>query len=303
MTGRLFPALLAMTACCWSPALHAQFTDPRNYTVAPVGLNQLELDVGHAEADASLDTTLEVVGAHFEQNAGSVSYTHNFAMLGQLAWVQASVPFASVSGSVAGTDIAGSTTGLGDSSLQLAALLKGGTALSAAEFEKYEPSTTLGLSLTVSAPTGEYNADKLLNLGSNRWSFKPEFAVSKPFGAEGSWVLDLYANVYFFTDDTAYHGTEILREEALPGVEGHISHDFTRSLWVSLDLRYSFRGGTIVDNVSQNDPQENLTAGTEVSWSPSSNHSLTFLFAKALMYRNAPAETVVALKYVYSWGG
>jgi hypothetical protein len=54
--------------------------------------------------------------------------------------------------------------------------------------------------------------------------------------------------------------------------------------------------------VSQNDPQENLTAGTELSWSPSSNHSLTFLFAKALVYRNAPSETVVTLKYVYSWG-
>jgi hypothetical protein len=267
-----------------------------------VGLNQLELDYAHAEADASLDSTLEVVGAHFQQNAATISYTHNFGMLGHLAWVQMSVPFASVSGSVAGTDIPGSTTGLGDSSLQLTALLKGGRALSAAEFARYEPSTTVAVSLTVGAPTGEYDADKVLNLGSKRWSFKPEFAVSQPFGADRSWVLDLYANAYFFTDNTAYHRTETLRQEALPGVEGHISHDFTQSLWVSLDLRYSSRGETVVDSVNQNDPQERLTAGTEVNWSPSSNHSLVFLFAKALVYRNAPSETVVALRYIYSWG-
>lgn len=40
----------------------------------------------------------------------------------------------------------------------------------------------MGMSLTITAPTGLYDADKLLNLGSNRWSFKPEIALSHPFG-------------------------------------------------------------------------------------------------------------------------
>jgi hypothetical protein len=268
-----------------------------------VGINQLELDYAHASADASLDTSLEVVGAHFERNEVAVSYTHNFGMLGRLAWVKLNVPFASVSGSVAGTNISGSTTGAGDSSLQLTALLKGGKALSAAEFATYDPGTTLALSVTVSAPTGEYDAEKLLNLGSNRWSFKPEFAVSYPFGPDHRWEVDGYVNVYFFTDNTTYHGVEILRQEPLPGLEGHISYDFTPSLWASLDLRYSFRGETIVDGVNQNNSQELLIAGAEASWSPSESHSLVILWAKALVYRNAPAETAVVLKYVYHWGG
>ena len=302
MTGRLFSALLAITASCCPPALYAQFTDPRTYTVAPVGLNQLELVYDHASADASLDTSLEVVGAHFEQNEAAVSYTHNFGVLGQLTWVKVNVPFAAVSGSVAGTNISASNTGAGDSSLQLTALLKGGKALSATEFATYTPGTTLALSVTISAPTGEYDAQKLLNLGSNRWSFKPEFAVSYPFGPEHRWWVEGYVNAYFFTDNTTYHGVEILRQEPLPGLEGHISYDFTRSLWASLDLRYSFRGRTVIDGVNQNDAQELLTAGTEASWSPSSNHSLVILFTKALVYRNAPAETRVALKYVYRWG-
>lgn len=302
MNGRFFSALVAITASCCPPAVYAQFTDPRTYTVVPVGLNVLELDYAHAEADASLDTSLEVVGAHFKLNEGAISYTNNFGMLGHLGWVKVNVPFASVSGSVVGTDVSGSTTGFGDSSLQLTALLLGGKALSAAEFAAYKPSTTLALSLTVSAPTGEYDADKLLNLGSHRWSFKPEFAVSQPFGPERRWEFDGYVNVEFFTNNTTYHGTEILRQEPLPGVEGHLSYDFTHSLWASLDLRYSFRGDTVVEGVNQDDAQELLTAGTEVSWSPSSNHSLVILFAKALVYRNAPAETRVALKYVYSWG-
>jgi hypothetical protein len=70
-----------------------------------------------------------------------------------------------------------------------------------------------------------------------------------------------------------------------------------------LDLRYSFRGETIVDGVNQNNSQELLIAGAEASWSPSESHSLVILWAKALVYRNAPAETAVVLKYVYHWGG
>ena len=84
-------------------------------------------------------------------------------------------PFARVSGSLSGTAIHGSTSGAVDASLELGMLLKGGRALTAAEFASHYPATTCGVVLTVTAPTGEYRADKLLNLGSNRWSFRPEF--------------------------------------------------------------------------------------------------------------------------------
>jgi len=301
MTGRLSCVLVALAACCCPAPLYAQFTDPRTYTVAPVGISQLEVNYIHAEADASLDTSLEVVGAHFEQNEAALSYTHNFSMLSRLAWIKLGVPYATVSGSVAGTNISGSTTGAGDSSIQFAMLLKGGRALRASEFAAYEPASTVGLSVTVTAPTGEYDAGKLLNLGSHRWSFKPELAISCPFGPERSWEADAYINVYFFTDNTTYHGVEVLRQEPLAGVEGHLSHDFTPHLWASLDLRYGFRGEAVVDGVSQNDAQESLVAGAEANWSPSPSHSFVLVFAKALVYRNAPSATGVALRYVYTW--
>jgi len=302
MTGRLSCVLVALAACSSPAALYAQFTDPRTYTLAPVGISQLEVDYIHAEADASIDASIEVAGAHFEQNQAVVSCTHNFSMLSHLAWIKLGVPYATVSGSIAGTSISGSTTGAGDSSLQFTTLLKGGRALSAAEFAAYQPAPTVGLSVTITAPTGEYDAEKLLNLGSHRWSLKPELALSYPFGPDQSWVADAYVNVYFFTDNTAYHGVEVLRQEPLPGIEAHLSHDFTPRLWASLDLRYGFRGETVVDGVNQNDAQESLVAGAEANWSPSPSHSFVFVFAKALVHHNAPSATGVALKYVYTWG-
>ena len=37
-------------------------------------------------------------------------------------------------------------------------------------------------SLTVNAPTGQYDGTKLINVGTNRWAFKPEVGLSHPVG-------------------------------------------------------------------------------------------------------------------------
>jgi hypothetical protein len=71
----------------------------------------------------------------------------------------------------------------------------------------------------MTAPTGSYQPSKILNLGSDRWSFKPELAWSHPFGHEQQWELDAYTNVSFYTANTSYHGKEILRQDSLPGFE------------------------------------------------------------------------------------
>ena len=158
------------------------------------------------------------------------------------------------------------------------------------------------MSLTVTAPTGLYHPNKILNLGSDRWSFKPEIALSHPFGPEHKWEFDAYANSYFYTDNTSYHGREILQQQPLPGVEGHISYSFNDSLWASLDTRYSLRGTTLVNSVDQNNAQQNLILGTEINVSINSRNSLVFEFAKALMHQNGPDLVGFSVKYDYTWG-
>jgi hypothetical protein len=256
----------------------------------------------YARANASIDTSLIVGSANLNLNKGTFSYTHNFSMFGHFAWVTANVPFASLEGSVASSNVSGSTSGMGDSSLEFAGLLVGGQALSATELAEHERTTILGMSLTVTAPTGQYDGNKVLNLGSHRWSFKPELGLSYPFGPERKWELDGYINAYFFTDNTSYKGVEILHQEPLPGLEAHLSYSVTPSVWASLDTRYAFRGATVVDGLEQNNAQENLTVGTEANWTPNSHNSLSFVFAKALVHTNAPAYTGVSVGYTYSWG-
>ena len=203
MNKRLLFACLVVAVLYFPHKACAQFSDPRAYENTPVGTNQLELGYAYVHANTSIDTSLIITGAQFNLNQGIIDYTRYFGFLRRLMWVEAGVPVAGLGGSVSATNIHGSVTGAGDSSYSLAMLLKGGPALSVAQFEHYEPTTTLGLSLTSTAPTGLYNPNKILNLGSDRWSFKPEIALSHPFGPEQKWVFDCYGSVYFYTDNTS----------------------------------------------------------------------------------------------------
>lgn len=294
-------ACLALAVLPVSNQACAQFTEPHAYDNTPIGTSQLELGYTYVHADASIDTSLIIVGAKFNLNQGTIDYTRYFGLLHRLMWVEAGVSIAGLGGSITGTNMQGSAVGVGDSSYQMAVLLKGGPALNAAQFEDYEPATILGVSLTITAPTGLYDGNKILNLGADRWSFKPEIALSHPFGPAQKWQVDTYANAYFYTDNTSYHGRQILRQEPLPGVEGHISYSFNDRLWGSLDTRYSFRGTTFISGVTQNNPQRNFILGSEMNLSLNPSNTLVFEFAKALVHHNGPAIVGFSVKYDYTW--
>jgi len=302
MCKRLIFVCFALAILCGPDRLFAQFTDPHSYDNTPIGTNQLELVYAYAHSNASIDTSLVLGGAKFNLSQGSVSYTRHFGISRHLVWVQANVPIASLSGSVVGTHLQGSTTGFGDSGFEFAALLKGGQALKASEFENHEPTTILGVSFSVTAPTGQYDPNRLLNLGSGRWSFKPEIAIVHPFGPGKKWQADGYMNVYFFTDNTSYRGSEILRQQPLPGFEGHVSYSFNDKVWASFDTRYSFRGTTDVNGVDQGNAQRNFGLGSEINVSFNSRSALVFVFERALVHHNGPSATGFAIKYDYSWG-
>ena len=299
--GLLYGCLI-LVGICGPSHLCAQFTDAHSYDNTPVGINQFELAYTYVRSNASIDPSLVIAGAKLNLNQGMIDYTRYFGLWRRLAWVEAGVPIAGLSGSITGTKIQGSVAGTGDSVYAAGMLLKGGPALSVAQFETYKPATTVGVSVTITAPTGLYRPNNILNLGSDRWSFKPEIALSHPFGPEQRWQFDTYANAYLYTDNTSYHGRQILRQEPLPGFEGHLSYSFNDRLWVSADTRYSFRGSTLVNGVDQSNSQQNFILGSEVNVSIDTRNSLLFEFAKALVHQNGPTLVGFSVKYDYTWG-
>ena len=73
-------------------------------------------------------------------------------------------------------------TGFGDPAFRFSMNFVGAPALTAAEFKDYRQDLILGASLRIIVPLGQYDDTKLVNIGSNRWSLKPEIGCSKAFG-------------------------------------------------------------------------------------------------------------------------
>jgi hypothetical protein len=139
----------------------------------------------------------------------------------------------------------------------------GTQAMSREEFAKAPPRTIFGVSLAVQAPTGQYDPTKLINIGTNRWAFKPEVGVSVPVGR---WYLDAYAGAAFFTNnDQFYPGDATRRQDPLYQLQGHAAYVFRSRAWLALDATWYGGGTSTVDAGPPSTRQSNTRAGATFS--------------------------------------
>ena len=144
-----------------------------------------------------------------------------------------------------------SREGIGDTKLRLAVNLIGGPAMTPREFAQREPQTTLGFSVSVNVPTGEYDDTKLVNLGTNRWAAKTEFGLTHPVG---KWLLEAYAGAWWFDDNDNFFGGQLREQDPLASIQAHVSYTFKPRLWMALNTTYYEGGQTTVNGVDQDGP-------------------------------------------------
>ena len=87
----------------------------------------------------------------------------------------------------------------------------------------YQQDLIIGASLQV-APTGAVRLEQIVNIGTNRWSFKPEVGVSK---AIGPWTLEMQAAATFFTDNNDFFGGSTRSQDPMYSLQGHVIYSFT----------------------------------------------------------------------------
>ena len=112
------------------------------------------------------------------------------------------------------------------------------------------------------APLGQYDPTKLINLGSNRWAFKPEIGLSR---AWRRWRADLHASVWLTTDNTEFLVSSTRSQDQLVALQTHFVRTFAGGVWVSFGGTF-FRGGqTQVDGLRRNDLQSNSRLGASLT--------------------------------------
>jgi hypothetical protein len=302
--------VLLLCICLAAGICRAQDLAPRAYVITPLHSNAVTLTWAFYDGSINYNGALPVSGATGTYDVEIFSYYHSFSFFGRSANIVASLPYAlgTFKGTTLGAEQHLYRSGLLDSSFRFSVNLKGGPAMPVQKFAKWHQKILLGASLKVIAPTGQYDPTKLINWGSNRWSFKPEFGYSERWG---KWVLDGYLGVWLFTTNndfwsrnSFYPGTRSQTQEPIGSFEGHLSYDFKPRLWASLDGNYWFGGKTSINGV-QNPvtEQANSRIGGTVSVPISKHQSLKFSYNNGTYIRFGGNYQNVSAAWQYSWLG
>jgi hypothetical protein len=176
------------------------------------------------------------------------------------------------------------------------------------EMRQWRQKTLVGFSLKVVAPTGQYDPTKLINLGSNRWSFEPEVGLSRRWG---HWLLDAYGSVWFFTENPEFFsrneynpGTQSQTQDPVGAVEIHLSYDVLPRFWVSLDGNFWYGGQTSLNGVENPDTLlENSRVGVTASFPLTPHQSLKASYAQGAYIRFGGDYRIISAAWQYSWVG
>jgi hypothetical protein len=295
-------AAVTLAAAVLCSAVRAQDLEPRAYSNSPTGLNFLIVGYSYAAGSVLTDPTLPLENVSNNAHVEALAYVRTLNVLGQSAKVDVIVPFASLEakGVVLGMPRSRYVNGFADPAFRFSMNFIGAPALTAAQFKNYRQNLILGASLRIIAPLGQYDDTKLVNIGTNRWSFKPEIGCSK---ALGRWTVELAPAVTLYTDNGDFFGGKTRAEEPIYSVQAHVTYSLAPSCWLGLDGGYFVGGRTTVDGVKNDDQREGPRFGATLALPVTRNHSVKFYAQTGFNADRAHDFAIGGIAWQYRWGG
>ena len=247
----------------------AQELEPRRWTHLPVDTNFAAAAYAYTSADIAFDPVLRIEGGDMKLHTGAAGYIRSFELFGKSARVDFVQTYKTGewAGLLNGVPASISRTGWGDTAARFAINLYGAPPLAGSEYAAYRANTPaetiVGIALAAQIPTGDYMNDKLINLGANRFLFRPELGVVHNRGA---WSFEATGGVSFFTDNDEFFNGNRLEQDPLFGLQGHIVYTFRPGLWAATSAGYEVGGISTVNGVSKDDRKENLMWALSVGY-------------------------------------
>jgi hypothetical protein len=203
----------------------AQDIEPRAYSNAPIGVNFLIAGYAYTQGAVPFDASLPVTNAQLKTSNAVLAYARVPDLWGNSGKFDVIVPYTMLSGTAvaAGHPFERNVDGYADPKFRLSVNLFGAPALTLKEFRDYEQDLIVGASLQVSVPSGQYDDSRVVNIGTNRCSFKAEVGISQ---AMGPWTLELQAAATLFTDNKDFFGGNTRAQDPIYSLQGHAIYGF-----------------------------------------------------------------------------
>ncbi len=259
----------------------------------------------YSEADIFFDPTLSLENVKLKLHTWGGAYVHAFALFDKSARIDIKQAYlkGKWTGLVGGQPASVTRTGLSDTSVRFAVNLYGAPPLSGKEFAAYrlkaEDETIVGVGFEVTLPTGHYLEDKLLNLGKNRFAFRPQIGIVRTFG---KWTTEVNSEVAFYTENDEFFDGNTLEQKPMYRSTVHAIRNISPGQWVGVGIGYEFGGKHKLNGVDKDDKKENI------GWALAYRHPITRLIGVKVKYIGIRANALtgfdsesLAVSVTFAW--
>lgn len=247
-----------------------------------------------------LDPALPIEDLNATIQSGAVAYIRSINFFGLSAKVDAIIPY--VMGDWEGTlegDAAYRTqNGFGDLRLRFSFNFLGSKAMSISDYQDYKPEEVSGLSIQIIMPTGEYDPNELINLGSNRWVIKPQWGFAKNYD---KWVLEGYLGMWLFTNNKNYLNGNELSQKPLYTFKIHVIRNLPRKMWVSFNVGYGIGAKAEVNGITRDTEISTARLGLIYALPIAKGHTLKFAYISGIRFKRGPDFDALSISYQYRW--
>ena len=278
-----------------------QELEPRLLTNVPIKTNFLVANYSFSQGNILLDPSIQIEDLDSKLNAFVLGYARSFSLFGLSSKFDAILPSANGfwEGRLDGEYRTREVFGMGDPRLRLSVNFLGAPAISLKDYASYKPKTIAGASIQVFLPLGQYDPDRLINLGGNRFVFKPQVGFST---RRGSWIFETYGSVWVFTTNTDFFGGNVQEQRPLLAVKQHFIYTFKNRMWMSLDVGYAFGGQSRVNGNLTDSRISSMRFGAIIVYPFAKQHSLKLALNKAIRFEQGPDFYNIGLAYQFRWG-
>jgi len=148
--------------------------------------------------------------------------------------------------------------------------------------------TTVGVSLAISLPFGNYLEDKLLNIGFNRLTLRPQIGLLHNWN---KWSYELTGSVFIFGDNNAFFNGNKRTQAPIYAIQTHLNYRFSPAIWTSIGVAYGSGGTSEINDASKNDLRKDVLVGYSLGLKLSASQSLKLSYLRSATQQNIGNKT------------
>ena len=294
--------LLCVSALCiFADRASAQDLTPRAYWPTPQGTKLFVIGYAHQQGDVVIDPSLPITGVDSNINSLVLAYQQSISLFGRSSTFQFEVPMAdaTTTGMLPTGSDRREISGFGDIAALLSINIIGAPTMDLDSYQAFrkKPRAILGASVKIVAPTGQYDADRLINVGTNRWAIRARLGYSQPL-KDTRWVVELAVGTWFFEDNHEFLG-QTRKQDSITAFDFSLIRRFGPGFWGSLDFNYFLGGRSTIAEGKGEDFQRNSRYGFTIAYPFKGRHAIKTSFSNGIATRSGDDYQTFAISYIY----